>query len=152
MLPPPAIAIFLTLCQETKFRNQRGRKSADGKVTSVLWSPKSLGLGERSELVFSLNEIFSKGLHIFRELSPTFKRVSLGRVRVQRQTPCKPPRSPVGKHPSLLQDNLDTELGRGTARSRPLPVPKHALRPLQLAPGGQEELGRLYPQLKDQQR
>lgn len=59
---------------------------------------------------------FSKGLHIFRELSPMYERVGLGTVRVQRQTPCKPTRSPICKHPSQLQDNLDTGVGRGDCK------------------------------------
>lgn len=39
--------------------------------------------------------------------------MGLGTVRVQGQTPGKPMRSPICKHPSLLQDNLDTGVGRG---------------------------------------
>lgn len=70
--------------------------------------------------------------------------MDLRTVQVQRQTLCKPThRTP------LLVTSVQSRRGGGdrglTAGSRPLPVPKQALRPQQLAPGGQEEPGRLYP-------
>lgn len=130
-------------------------KRADAKRLKPLAAPKggclSAGLGERSGQGFS----FVDGISV-RAYAPGTRPTKEGWVPVQRADPeggSTHTRTRT-RHPACAPP-ASSGLSRPGRRERRVVTPasaERALRPLQLAPGGQQEPGRLHPRLRAQQK